>query len=109
MEEKAVRRFIMYSDLKPEKVQEYMELHVKPWPELLELITKCNIHNYSISIRGTQLYTYYEYTGKDYEADMALMDNSAIMQAWWKYSKPCFLNHEMAEYYEELKEIFYCP
>lgn len=104
-----MRRFIMYSDLKPEKVQEYMELHVKPWPELLELITKCNIHNYSISIRGTQLYTYYEYTGKDYEADMALMDNSAIMQAWWKYSKPCFLNHEMAEYYEELKEIFYCP
>lgn len=104
-----MRRFIMYSDLKPEKVQEYMELHAKPWPELLELITKCNIHNYSISIRGTQLYTYYEYTGKDYEADMALMDNSAIMQAWWKYSKPCFLNHEMAEYYEELKEIFYCP
>lgn len=104
-----MKRFIMHSDLKPEKVQEYVELHAKPWPELLELIGQCNIHNYSISIMGTQLYTYYEYTGSDYEADMAVMDNSAIMQEWWKHSKPCFLHHAEGKYYDDLREIFYCP
>ena len=104
-----VKRVILYSDLKPEKVQDYVKLHGQPWPELLELIQKCNIHNYSISIMGTQLYTYYEYTGSDYEADMAVMDQSLVMQEWWKHSKPCFLHHEIGKYYDELKEIFYCP
>lgn len=103
-----MKRFIMYSDLKPEKVQDYIDLHANPWPELLELIGKCNIHNYSISIRGTQLFTYYEYTGEDYEADMVLMDNSPVMQKWWTFSKPCFVGHERNEYYEELQEVFYC-
>ena len=42
-----MKRFIMHSDLKPEKVQDYVELHAKPWPKLLELIERCNIHNYS--------------------------------------------------------------
>ncbi|MBQ2986466.1 MAG: L-rhamnose mutarotase [Tyzzerella sp.] len=102
-----MKRFIMYSDLKPEKVQDYIELHANPRPELLELLKQCNIHNYSISIRGTQLFTYYEYTGVNYEADMEFMDNSPIMQEWWKYSKPCFAGHEKQEYYENLREVFY--
>ena len=104
-----MKRFILHSDLKPEKVEDYIELHAKPWPELLELIGRCNIHNYSISIRGTELYTYYEYTGADYEADMVLMDSSSVMQEWWKYSKPCFLHHDKGEYYDDLTEVFYCP
>lgn len=102
-----MKRFIMYSDLKPEKVQDYIELHANPWPELLKLLGQCNIHNYSISIRGTQLFTYYEYTGDNYEADMEVMDSSPVMQEWWKYSKPCFVGHEKQEYYEDLQEVFY--
>lgn len=104
-----MKRFIMHSDLKPEKVEAYIALHARPWPELLELISRCNIHNYSISIRGTELYTYYEYTGDDYERDMEMMDNSPIMQRWWTFSKPCFLHHEEERYYDELREIFYTP
>lgn len=102
-----MKRFIMYSDLKPEKVQDYIDLHANPWPELVELIDRCNIHNYSISVRGTQVFTYYEYTGEDYEADMKVMDNSPVMHEWWKYSKPCFAGHDKGEYYEDLREVFY--
>ena len=102
-----MKRFIMYSDLKPEKVQDYVELHADPWPDLLELLDRCHIHNYSISLRGTQVFTYYEYTGEDYEADMEVMDSSPVMQRWWKYSKPCFVGHEKGEYYEALREVFY--
>ena len=104
-----MKRFIMHSDLKPEKVQDYIDLHAKPWPELLEVIEKSNIHHYSISVRGTELYTYYEYTGDDYEGDMARMDSSPVMQEWWKYSKPCFLHHDEGIYYEDLQEVFYFP
>lgn len=55
-----MRRFIQFSELKPEKADEYIRLHAEPWPELLELISSCNIHHYSISIRGNTLYTYFE-------------------------------------------------
>ena len=33
-----MKRFIMHSDLKPEKVDEYIKLHANPWPEIMELI-----------------------------------------------------------------------
>ncbi len=65
-----MKRFILHSYLKSEKVDEYIRLHADPWPELLQLMTECHLHNYSISIRGTELYTYYEYTGENYDADM---------------------------------------
>lgn len=102
-----MRRFIMYSDLKPEKVEEYIYLHKHPWKEILQLISQCNITNYSISIRGTQLFTYYEYVGTDYDADMKKMDESEVMQRWWSYTKPCFLYHDEEKYYDDLEEIFY--
>lgn len=47
-----MKRFILHSYLKPEKVEEYVKLHAEPWPELVQLMTECNLHNYSISIRG---------------------------------------------------------
>lgn len=102
-----MKRIIMYSDLKPEKVEDYVTLHKNAWPELLEVISESNIHNYSISVRGTQVFTFYEYTGHDYDADMKKLDENPIMQEWWKFSKPCFLNHDKQEYYEDLEEIFY--
>lgn len=104
-----MKRVIMHSELKPEKVQEYIDLHAAPWEELLDLISGCHIQNYSISMIGTHVYTYYEYTGSDYGADMTAMDNSPVMQKWWTYSKPCFLQHEEAHYYDELREVFYMP
>lgn len=103
-----MKRFSRFSYLKPEKVQDYIDLHANPWPELIELIQKCNIHNYSIAIHGTTLVTYFEYTGSDYEADMAIMDASPVMQKWWTFSKPCFLYHEEGKYYDDYEEIFYC-
>lgn len=102
-----MKRFILHSYLKPEKVKEYIELHRNVWPEVQELISKSNIRNYSISIRGTELYTYYEYVGDDYEKDMKIQEDSPIVQKWWTYTRPCFLYHDEGKYYDELEEIFY--
>lgn len=33
--------------------------------------------------------------------------DSPVMQRWWTFSKPCFLHHEQAHYYDDLREIFY--
>lgn len=104
-----MKRFTLHSYLKPEKVEDYIRLHAEPWPELVELLQSCHIHHYSISLRGNEVFTYYEYTGDDLEADNQRLDSSPVMQRWWTYSKPCFVGHEQGEYYEDLQEVFYCP
>ncbi|WP_298240080.1 L-rhamnose mutarotase, partial [uncultured Bradyrhizobium sp.] len=54
--------------LKPEKVAEYVRLHADVWPEILEMISACNIKNYSIYLKEPEnlLFAYYEYHGTDY-------------------------------------------
>jgi len=103
-----MKRFIQHSYLKPDKVDEYVKLHAHAWPEVLQMIKESNIQNYSISIRGAELYTYYEYTGDDFEADMARMAADPTTQEWWTHTRPCFLYHEKGVYYDDLQEIFYC-
>lgn len=104
-----MKRFIMHSFLKPEKVEEYKKLHADPWPSVLDMIAQCHIHHYSISIRGTELFTYYEYTGENYEEDMAKMEADPMTQEWWKHTRPCFLYHSQGIYYDDLEELFYAP
>ena len=92
-----------------EKYAEYVEKHDNIWPSIVEMMRQANIVNFTIFHRDGYLFKYYEYVGDDYEADMAVMDNSPVMQEWWKYSKPCFVGHDKGEYYEDLQEVFYFP
>ena len=102
-----MRRFGQHAVLKEDKVEEYTALHVAVWPEVLDVISACNLHNYSIYLSGRELFAYFKYTGSDYDADMQRMEQSEIMQRWWTYTKPCFLHHDEHEYYVDWKEIFY--
>ena len=68
-----VQRFGSISRVKPEKLEYYKKLHANPWPQINAMIKECNIENYSIYYHDGRLFTYYEYTGDDYEADMAKM------------------------------------
>jgi L-rhamnose mutarotase len=102
-----VRRFGQHAILKEDKIDEYVALHAAVWPEVLSVITDCHLHNYSIYISGNELFAYFEYNGNDYDEDMRRMDESDIMQSWWKHTKPCFLHHDTATYYLDWKEIFH--
>ena len=61
------RRFGQVGRLKPEKRDEYVRLHAEVWPDVLNMITACNLENYSIFIRGNVVFSYFEYTGTDYD------------------------------------------
>lgn len=102
-----MKRFTLHSYLKPEKVEEYANLHLNAWPEVVKAIDECNIHHYSISLRGNEVFTYYEYTGDDYEADMKKMEEYPEVQRWWTFTRPCFMDHDKGHYYDDLWEVFY--
>ena len=85
---KHVLRYGMVTGLKPEKIAEYKKLHVSAWPGVLKKITECHIQNYSIYLQQIggkpYLFSYFEYNGDDFNADMKKMAGDSTTQAWWK-------------------------
>ncbi len=109
-----VERYGSMIGLNPEKVAEYRQLHAAVWPEVVAQIRKSNIRNYSIylaEINGQPyLFSYFEYTGKDYAADMAAMARDPKTQEWWSHCKPCqvpLANRKEGEWWMSIPEVFH--
>jgi L-rhamnose mutarotase len=47
-----VKRYGSLIGLRPEALNEYNTYHAAVWPEVLAMIQKCNIRNYSIFLKG---------------------------------------------------------
>ena len=52
------------------------------------MLKKANVQNFSIYRYEHLLFAYMEYTGNDYEADMALIAADPETQRWWKITGP---------------------
>jgi L-rhamnose mutarotase len=83
-----MQRYAQIIHLRPEAEEAYKKYHAAVWPEVLERITACNIRNYSIFLRNGLLFSYFEYVGSDYAADMAAMAADAKTQEWWAIMDP---------------------
>ena len=77
-----MKRYGMVIGLKPEGEKEYRDYHAAVWPEVLDMIRQCNIRNYSIYLKDHMLYSYFEYVGTDFEADMPKMAADPNTQRW---------------------------
>lgn len=96
--------------VKAEKLEEYKELHKKAWPQVLEKIHEVGIRNYSIFFRDGFLFSYYEYIGGDYAADMKKMADDPWTQKWWELTDPCQTPVETAEpgeWWTIMEEVFH--
>lgn len=89
------RRYGSVTGIRTEKIAEYKSLHAKVWPDVLKMITKCHIQNYSIYLKqigdSSYLFSYFEYTGTDFNADMQKMKEDSVTQRWWRETAPCQL------------------
>ena len=100
----------MVCGLKPDRIEEYKKLHAAVWPEVLEMIEKCNLQNYSIFLKDESLFAYFEYTGDDFKGDMRIMGKDPATQRWWDVCKPCMNPLETRaedEWWAEMEEIFH--
>jgi L-rhamnose mutarotase len=101
----------MVIQVKPDKLDEYREYHAKTWPEVLAKIRECNIHNYSIYHKDGWLFSYFEYHGEDFQADMAKMSADPMTQKWWEVVGPCQVPLEtrsQGEWWAQMEEVFHC-
>lgn len=107
---KQVKRYGSVIKVKPDRLDQYKELHANPWPGILEQITKSNIRNYSIYLKDDYLFSYFEYVGDDFESDMAKMAEDSVTQEWWKLTDPCqepLKNRAEGEWWASMEEVFH--
>ena len=105
-----MKRYGMVLDVRPERLEEYKEVHRDVWPEILALIKECNIRNYSIYYKDGMLFSYYEYVGDDYAADMVKMAADPKTQQWWALTKPMQVpleTRQEGEWGAEMEEVFH--
>lgn len=105
-----MKRFGQTIRLKPEGADEYIKYHAAVWSGVLDKIKECNISNYSIFVKDLILFAYFEYTGEDFEADMAKMATHEETQRWWDVVKPLMdpiESREEGEFWATMNEIFH--
>jgi L-rhamnose mutarotase len=69
--------------------REYRKLHHHVWASVLETLKNAHVGNYSIFLRDGLLFSYLEYTGEDFEADMAAVAADENTRRWWTLTDPC--------------------
>ncbi|NWF84144.1 MAG: L-rhamnose mutarotase [Bryobacteraceae bacterium] len=105
-----MRRYGMVIRLRPGAEEVYRRHHAAVWPEVLAMITACNIRNYSIYLKDGFLFGYFEYHGADFDADMAKMAADAKTQEWWAIMKPMqdpLPTRRAGEWWASMEEVFH--
>jgi L-rhamnose mutarotase len=105
-----MKRYGSVIKVRPEKFEEYKTLHAAVWTGVLKMITECNIRNYSLYLQDGYLFSYMEYIGDDYAADMAKMAADPETQRWWDICMPCQKPLETraeGEWWADMEELFH--
>jgi|SRR6266478_578074 len=73
-------------------------------------ISRSNIRNYSIYLKGDLLFSYFEYHGSDYRADMAKVAADAKTKEWWVIMIPMqepLSSRAEGEWWAAMEEVFH--
>lgn len=110
-----MQRYGMVLGVKEDKIPYYKELHAAVWSDVLDMIKASNIQNYSIYLRKLPdgkhyLFSYFEYVGGDFDADMAKMAADPTTQKWWDECMPCqepLPDCGEGEWWANMEEVFH--
>lgn len=105
-----MKRYGTVIQLKPEHEEAYKIAHRAVPTGVLRTIKECNIRNYSIFLRNSTLFGYFEYVGSDFASDMAKMSADPATQQWWKAMKPMqkpFPDRAPGEWWAAMEEVFH--
>lgn len=105
-----MKRFGQVIGVKSETFAEYVKYHADVWPEILSMISECNIRNYSIFHKDGLLFAYFEYVGDDFDTDTAKMAADPKTQEWWDIMMPMQAPLETraeGEWWATMDEVFH--
>ncbi len=112
MTKKTIKRVGMVIGIKPEVIDEYKALHADSNPGVRDLLSIANMENFSIFIHQFDdgkyyLFGYYEYTGENFEADMAKIAKEERNIAWLKVCDPMQIPFEGKNSWSVMEQVYY--
>ncbi len=108
---KPTKRVGMVVGLRPEMIDEYRRVHAHDHPGVRDLLNKYHLHNFSIFLHQIEgkwyEFGYYEYTGDDFEGDMAKMDAEPRTIEWLKKCDPMQLPLPGETSWAVMEQVYY--
>jgi L-rhamnose mutarotase len=107
-----VKRIGMVIRIDSSKIKDYLTLHADSNPGVRDLLQKYNLRNFSIFL--TRLddgnyyeFGYYEYTGHNYESDMAALGAEPRNKEWLKICDPLQIPLKGEDSWRKMGKIFF--
>ncbi len=108
---KTVKRVGMVVGIHPDRIDEYKRLHADDNPGVRDLLRKYHMENFSIfltEIEGRWYeFGYYEYTGDDFEADMAALAKEPRNIEWLRICDPMQVPLPGEEGWREMERVYF--
>lgn len=93
--------------LKPGNEAEYKKRHDEIWPEMLEMMRRDHIRNYSIYRHGLTLFAYLE---RDTPPAAGKPPADSLVWKWWAMMAPLMeTNPDTSPVMEPVEEMFFFP
>jgi L-rhamnose mutarotase len=97
-------------NIKPESIDEYVKMHLDPWPEIMAAHSKAGFKNYSIFRNGTQFIYEFECDG-DPQAAFDYCNNDPDCQRWTAITSTMIdanlVNGDVSTGVNYLQEVFF--
>lgn len=90
-----MQRIAFLMKIKPGSEEEYRRRHQQVWPELLADLKRAGCQNYSIYLRGTELFAYMEV--QDFSRYLEIMATSQASQRWEEQMADILIRETAAE------------
>ena len=109
---KEVKRVGMVIKIKPECIEEYKAVHSDSNAGVRDLLIEANMRNFSIFLHQLDdgnwyEFGYYEYTGNDFEADMARLEKHPRNIEWLKVCDPMQIPLEGYDSWAEMEQVYF--
>ncbi|MDR1800283.1 MAG: L-rhamnose mutarotase [Lachnospiraceae bacterium] len=97
-------------NIKPECIDEYVKMHLNPWPEIMQAHAEAGFRNYSIFQNGTQFFYVFECDIDPLEAFAKMEDNEDCIR-WNKITSKMIdvggLTEDVSAGVNFLPEVFF--
>jgi L-rhamnose mutarotase len=109
---KEVKRVGMVIKIKPECIEEYKAIHSDSNAGVRDLLIEANMRNFSIFLHQLDdgnwyEFGYYEYSGDDFEGDMAKLEANPRNIEWLKVCEPMQIPLEGYESWAEMEQMYF--
>lgn len=106
------KRVGMVIGIKPEVIEEYKRLHADSNAGVRDLLTIANMENFSIFIHqfddgNYYLFGYYEYSGDNFEKDMAELAKKDRNIEWLKVCDPMQIPFKDQNGWSVMEQVYY--